>query len=130
METPAERESGPSLSFREDFASRPSHEGRPSALVRVDGAQRPSTASPVNTTSFEGSLDPARSAAHATRLMWLGLFAIVLIVCVAIVARNPKTVQQWVPYIGPGDRSFGGDRALVLQTMSQSISVTLDCNRR
>ena len=50
--------------------------------------------------------------------------------CVVTNVRNPKTVQQWVPYIGPGDRSFGGDRALVLQTMSQSISVTLDCNRR
>jgi hypothetical protein len=39
-------------------------------------------------------------------------------------------VQQWVPYIGPGRGAFGGDRALVLETVSQSISVTLDCNRR
>ena len=44
--------------------------------------------------------------------------------------RNPKKVQQWVPYIGPGRNGFGGDRALVLETISQSISVTLDCNRR
>jgi len=47
--------------------------------------------------------------------------------CVVTNVRNPKTVQQWVPYIGPG---FNGDRALVLETQSQSISVTLDCNRR
>ena len=50
--------------------------------------------------------------------------------CVVTNVRNPKSVQQWVPYIGPGRGGFGGDRALVLQTVSQSISVTLDCNRR
>ena len=49
--------------------------------------------------------------------------------CVVTNVRNPKSVQQWVPYIGPGRGAFGGDRSLVLQTMSQSISVTLDCNR-
>ena len=47
--------------------------------------------------------------------------------CVVTNVRNPKSVQQWVPYIGPG---FNGDRPLVLETISQSISVTLDCNRR
>jgi hypothetical protein len=50
--------------------------------------------------------------------------------CVVTNVRNPKKVQQWVPYIGPGRNGFGGDRALVLETLSQSISVTLDCNRR
>lgn len=50
--------------------------------------------------------------------------------CVVTNVRNPKSVQQWVPYIGPGRNGFGGDRALVLETISQSISVTLDCNRR
>jgi hypothetical protein len=50
--------------------------------------------------------------------------------CVVTNVRNPKSVQQWVPYIGPGNNGFDGDRALVLQTVSQSISVTLDCNRR
>ena len=49
--------------------------------------------------------------------------------CVVTNVRNPKTVQQWVPYIGPGNRGSSGDRALVLETVSQSISVTLDCNR-
>jgi hypothetical protein len=50
--------------------------------------------------------------------------------CVVTNVRNPKRVQQWVPYIGPGNRGVNGDRALVLETVSQSISVTLDCNRR
>jgi hypothetical protein len=50
--------------------------------------------------------------------------------CVVTNVRNPKKVQQWVPYIGPGNRGFDGERALVLETVSQSISVTLDCNRR
>jgi hypothetical protein len=48
--------------------------------------------------------------------------------CVVTNVRNPKQVTQWVPYVGPGNN--GNDRALVLQVMSQSISVTLDCNRR
>ena len=50
--------------------------------------------------------------------------------CVVTNVRNPKKVQQWVPYIGPGSKGFDGERALVLETVSQSISVTLDCNRR
>jgi hypothetical protein len=50
--------------------------------------------------------------------------------CVVTNVRNPKQVTQWVPYIGPGRGGFGGDRALVLDVVSQSISVTLDCNRR
>jgi hypothetical protein len=50
--------------------------------------------------------------------------------CVVTNVRNPKQVTQWVPYIGPGRNGFGGDRALVLDVVSQSISVTLDCNRR
>ncbi len=49
--------------------------------------------------------------------------------CTVTNVRNPQSVQQWVPYIGPGRNGFGGDRALVLQTISQSISVTLDCNK-
>ena len=47
--------------------------------------------------------------------------------CVVTNVRNPKQVTQWVPYTGPGARN---DHVLVLQVISQSISVTLDCNRR
>lgn len=45
--------------------------------------------------------------------------------CVVTNVRNPTTVKQWVPYVGPGT----DERVLVQQTVSQSISVTLDCNR-
>lgn len=47
--------------------------------------------------------------------------------CVVTNVRNPKQVTQWVPYTGPGARD---DHVLVLKVISQSISVTLDCNRR
>jgi hypothetical protein len=47
--------------------------------------------------------------------------------CIVTNVRNPQSVQQWVPYIGPGNNNR--DRALVLQTTSQSISVTLDCSK-
>ncbi len=47
--------------------------------------------------------------------------------CVVTNVRNPQRVTQWVPYVGPGGNN--GDRPLVLQVMSQTISVTLDCSR-
>jgi hypothetical protein len=47
--------------------------------------------------------------------------------CVVTNVRNPKQITQWVPYIGPGRNN--DDRAMVLEVVSQSISVTLDCNR-
>jgi hypothetical protein len=41
--------------------------------------------------------------------------------------RNPQNVTQLVPYIGPGR---GNDRTiLVPQTVSQTISVSLNCSR-
>lgn len=48
--------------------------------------------------------------------------------CVVTSVRNPQQVTQWVPYNGPGRN--GNDRALVLEVVSQSISVSLDCNGR
>jgi hypothetical protein len=46
--------------------------------------------------------------------------------CVVTNVRNPKQITQWVPYTGPGARD---DHVLVLDVVSQSISVTLDCSR-
>jgi hypothetical protein len=46
--------------------------------------------------------------------------------CVVTNVRNPQQVTQWVPYTGPGK---DGDRVLVQVVTSQSISVTLACQR-
>ena len=46
--------------------------------------------------------------------------------CVVTNVRNPQQVTQWVPYTGPGR---DGDNFLILDVISQSISVTLDCSR-
>ncbi|WP_102145187.1 hypothetical protein [Mycobacterium hubeiense] len=46
--------------------------------------------------------------------------------CVVTNVRNPKTITQLVPYIGPGDRD---NSVLIPRIVSQSISVTLDCTR-
>lgn len=48
--------------------------------------------------------------------------------CVVTSVRNPQTVTQWVPYVGPGL----GDRGtfLVPVVTSQTISVSLDCSQR
>jgi len=46
--------------------------------------------------------------------------------CTVTSVRNPQSVTQLVPYIGPGR---GGDRSiLVPQTVSQTISVSLNCS--
>lgn len=49
--------------------------------------------------------------------------------CVVISVRNPQTVTQWVPYVGPGLGSRDGT-FLVPVVTSQSISVSLDCSQR
>lgn len=49
--------------------------------------------------------------------------------CVVTSVRNPQTVTQWVPYVGP---TLGSRDATVLVPVvtSQSISVSLDCTGR
>jgi hypothetical protein len=46
--------------------------------------------------------------------------------CVVTSVRNPQSVSQLVPYVGPGNN---GDRVLVQQTVSQTVSVSLNCSR-
>ena len=49
--------------------------------------------------------------------------------CVVTSVRNPQTVTQWMPYVGPG---LGGRESSILVPVvtSQSISVSLDCSQR
>lgn len=49
--------------------------------------------------------------------------------CVVTGVRNPQTVTQWVPYVGPGLGSRDGS-FLVPAVTSMSISVSLDCSQR
>ncbi|MUL85178.1 MULTISPECIES: hypothetical protein [unclassified Mycolicibacterium] len=46
--------------------------------------------------------------------------------CTVTSVRNPQQVSQWVPYVGPG---LGGDRILVPAITSQTVSVSLNCQR-
>ena len=46
--------------------------------------------------------------------------------CVVTSVRNPQTMTQWVPYVGPGK---GNDRTILVPVVtSQTISVSLDCS--
>jgi hypothetical protein len=47
--------------------------------------------------------------------------------CVVTSVRNPQTVTQWVPYVGPGLGDQG--TFLVPVVTSQTISVSLDCSQ-
>lgn len=49
--------------------------------------------------------------------------------CVVTSVRNPMTVTQWVPYVGPGLGTRGGS-FLVPVITSQTISVSLDCSQQ
>ncbi|OMC35113.1 hypothetical protein A5740_08310 [Mycobacterium sp. GA-1841] len=46
--------------------------------------------------------------------------------CTVTSVRNPQRVGQLVPYVGPG---LGGDRILVPAITSQTVSVSLNCQR-
>ncbi len=48
--------------------------------------------------------------------------------CLVTGVRNPQTMTQWVPYVGPGLGTAEGN-FLVPVVTSQSISVSLDCSR-
>ena len=49
--------------------------------------------------------------------------------CVVTGVRNPNTITQWVPYVGPGLGNDDGN-FLVPVVTSQTISVSLDCTSR
>ncbi|HPX35630.1 MAG TPA: hypothetical protein PLH92_04385 [Mycobacterium sp.] len=49
--------------------------------------------------------------------------------CIVTSVRNPNTVTQWVPWVGPGLGSRDGS-FLVPVVTSQSITVSLDCSQR
>ncbi|MBJ7341794.1 hypothetical protein [Mycolicibacterium sp.] len=46
--------------------------------------------------------------------------------CEVTSVRNPQSTSQLVPFVGPGNR---GERVLIPQVTSQTISVSLDCTR-
>jgi len=45
--------------------------------------------------------------------------------CIVTSVRNPQTLTQWVPYVGPGKGE--GNTVLIPVVTSQTISVSLDC---
>lgn len=47
--------------------------------------------------------------------------------CIVTSVRNPQTMTQWVPFVGPGLGSRGGT-FLVPVITSQTIAVSLDCS--
>jgi len=49
--------------------------------------------------------------------------------CQVLSVRNPQTITQWVPYVGPGLGSADGN-FLVPVVTSRTISVSLDCSAR
>ncbi|TXI40077.1 MAG: hypothetical protein E6Q56_05775 [Mycobacterium sp.] len=48
--------------------------------------------------------------------------------CIVTSVRNPQTMTQWVPYVGPGLGSRDGT-FLVPVVTSQSITISLDCTQ-
>ena len=47
--------------------------------------------------------------------------------CIVTSVRNPNTITQWVPFVGPGLGNRG--TFLVPVVTSQTISVSLDCSQ-
>lgn len=74
--------------------------------------------------SAQETIDDLRRQGYAVQIDKIGTGP--LSKCVVTSVRNPQTVTQWVPYVGPGL----GDRGtfLVPVVTSQTISVSLDCS--
>lgn len=49
--------------------------------------------------------------------------------CIVTSVRNPHTMTQWVPYVGPGLGTADGT-FLIPEVTSQSVTVSLDCTQR
>jgi len=49
--------------------------------------------------------------------------------CIVTSVRNPQTMTQWVPYVGPGLGKNEGN-FLVPVVTNQNITVSLDCTQR
>ena len=48
--------------------------------------------------------------------------------CVVTSVRNPQTVTQWTPYVGPG---LGNNSTFLVPVVTrQTISVSLNCSQR
>ena len=48
--------------------------------------------------------------------------------CVVTSVRNPQTVTQWTPYVGPG---LGNNSTFLVPVVtSQTLSVSLNCSQR
>lgn len=74
--------------------------------------------------SAQETIDDLRRQGYTVQIDKIGTGS--LSKCVVTSVRNPQTVTQWVPYVGPGL----GDRGtfLVPVVTSQTISVSLDCS--
>ena len=49
--------------------------------------------------------------------------------CQVLSVRNPQTITQWVPFVGPGLGNADGN-FLVPAVTSRTVSVSLDCSAR
>ena len=76
--------------------------------------------------SAQETIDDLRKQGYTVQIDKIGTGP--LSKCVVTSVRNPQTVTQWVPYVGPGLGEVG--TILVPVVTSQSISVSLDCSSR
>lgn len=103
----------------------PSTAGYAAALAAVAVLTAPAGVARAEKSAQE-TIDDLRRQGYAVQIDKIGTGP--LSKCVVTSVRNPQTVTQWVPYVGPGL----GDRGtfLVPVVTSQTISVSLDCSSR
>lgn len=76
--------------------------------------------------SAQDTIDQLRRQGYAVQVDKIGTGPMSR--CVVTSVRNPQTITQWVPYVGPG---LGDDNTFLIPVVtSQTISVSLDCSAR
>lgn len=97
-------------------------------LIAVAGAAVGTVAAPAGFASAEESaqetISRLQSQGYTVTIDRIGTGP--LTECVVTNVRNPQQVSQLMPYPGPG---LGGDRILLPAVTSQTVSVSLNCQR-
>ena len=76
--------------------------------------------------SAQDTIDRLQKQGYAVQIDKIGTGPIST--CIVTSVRNPHTVTQWVPFVGPGLGRFEGN-LLVPVVTSRTISVSLDCSQ-
>lgn len=77
--------------------------------------------------SAQDTIDQLRQQGYTVQIDKIGTGP--MSTCIVTGVRNPHTITQWEPFVGPGLGNIDGTFLIPVVT-SKTISVSLDCSQR